>query len=245
MNYKNNAGIRERKRPAYRKPRYIPLEQRRQDIVNAAAEIFGEKGFHKAKIGDIAKRAGIAHGTVYRYFPNKQALAIEIIGSRGATGFLSSLRQDSLKEMELERLLKNIAEKYIGNLEQRLPIIRFQMAEALSSPVFGKHYYQGLLHRLFVEMDGVFNKYQKKGYLKKGNTFIYGHIFYGALFSFLYCQELLYGKEVSRIEVYKIIPEIIDVFLHGVASSEKSRINIRKRECGLECPPAVRQRRLG
>ena len=213
-----NSGPQKRKRPAYKKPRYIPLEQRRRDIVNAASEVFGEKGFHKATIEDIAIRAGIAHGTVYRYFPNKQALALEIIGSRGATGFLASIRHESLNDLSPEELLKTIAEKYFGNLEQRLPIIRFQMAEALSNPDVGKHYYRDLLHRLFTEMGGVFNKLKKKGSLKKGDTFIYGHIFYGMLFSFLYCQELLLGKEISKINVYKIIPEIIDVFLHGVAA---------------------------
>lgn len=218
MNDKNNADIHKRKRAAYRKPRYIPLEQRRQDIVDAASEVFGEKGFHKAKVEDIAIRAGVAHGTVYRYFSNKQALAMEIIGSRGATGFLASLRQDSLDELSPEELLKTVAEKYFGNLEQRLPIIRFQMAEALSSADFGRHYYRGLLHRLFTEMDGVFEKLVKKGYLKQGDTFIYAHIFYGMLFSFLYCQELLNGKEVTRIRYKQIIPVIIDVFLHGVAA---------------------------
>ena len=142
---------------------------------------------------------------------------MEIIGSRGATGFLASIRHESLNALSPEDLLKTIAEKYFGNLEQRLPIIRFQMAEALSNPDVGKHYYRDLLHRLFTEMGGVFNKLQKKGSLKKGDTFIYGHIFYGMLFSFLYCQELLLGKEITKIDVYKIIPEIIDVFLHGVA----------------------------
>jgi len=55
MNKKKDSGL-ERKRPAYKKRRYIPLEQRRQDIVNAASEVFGEKGFHNAKIEDIAIR---------------------------------------------------------------------------------------------------------------------------------------------------------------------------------------------
>lgn len=220
MNKKRDSGL-ERKRPAYKKRRYIPLEQRRQDIVNAASEVFGEKGFHNAKIEDIAIRAGIAHGTVYRYFPNKQALAMEIIGSRGATGFLASIRHESLNDLNPEELLKTIAEKYFGNLEQRLPIIRFQMAQALSDADFGRHYYRDLLHRLFTEMDGVFKKLMKKGSMKKGDPFLYGHIFYGILFSFLYCQELLLGKEISRIQFKEIIPEIIDVFLHGVAAAPK------------------------
>jgi TetR/AcrR family fatty acid metabolism transcriptional regulator len=41
--------------------------QKREAIVSAAIEIFAQKGFHNAKISDIAKRAKVADGTVYLY----------------------------------------------------------------------------------------------------------------------------------------------------------------------------------
>jgi len=207
-----------RKRAAYRKRRYVPEEQRRKDILEAALQVFGEKGYYKTKIEDIAVLAGVAHGTVYRYFPSKSALAMEIIGSRGATGFLETLGRDSLKEIRPAELLGLIAEKYYGNLNERLPLMRFQMAEAVSNPDLGRSYYRTLLHRLIAEIEEIVREYQRRGELKKGDPFLYGHIFYGLLFSLLYCQEMLFGKEVTRINVQEIIPRVVDIFLHGVAS---------------------------
>lgn len=45
--------------------------RRKQEIIDAALQVFGEKGYHAAKIEDIAAILGIGHGTFYRYFKNK------------------------------------------------------------------------------------------------------------------------------------------------------------------------------
>ncbi len=51
---------------------------RRNQILDAAAKVFAEKGFHPTTIKDIAVEAGIAHGTIYNYFENKPALLLGI-----------------------------------------------------------------------------------------------------------------------------------------------------------------------
>ena len=51
---------------------------RRNQILDAAAKVFAEKGFHSTTIKEIAAQAGIAHGTVYIYFENKIALLLAI-----------------------------------------------------------------------------------------------------------------------------------------------------------------------
>lgn len=43
-------------------------------IINAAINIFSEKGFEATRTKEIAERAGIAEGTIFRYFPNKNAI---------------------------------------------------------------------------------------------------------------------------------------------------------------------------
>ncbi|ORW40103.1 TetR/AcrR family transcriptional regulator [Mycobacterium paraense] len=48
--------------------------QRRDQIMGAAKEAFARKGFHATTIADIAKRAGLAYGSVYWYFDSKDEL---------------------------------------------------------------------------------------------------------------------------------------------------------------------------
>jgi TetR/AcrR family transcriptional regulator, fatty acid metabolism regulator protein len=47
---------------------------RRRQILAAAVKVFAEKGFHEARVGDIAEEAGIAYGLVYHYFASKEEL---------------------------------------------------------------------------------------------------------------------------------------------------------------------------
>ena len=46
----------------------------RNTILQAARAVFAEKGYADARMNDIAKRAGIAVGTIYLYFKNKEAM---------------------------------------------------------------------------------------------------------------------------------------------------------------------------
>jgi AcrR family transcriptional regulator len=50
-------------------------DRRRDEIIDAAAHVFGEKGYHAAGIADIAAHLGVGHGTFYRYFKSKLDIA--------------------------------------------------------------------------------------------------------------------------------------------------------------------------
>ncbi len=52
---------------------------KREDILAAAAKIFGSRGFYLANMADIAEEAGIGKGTVYEYFDSKSSLFIETL----------------------------------------------------------------------------------------------------------------------------------------------------------------------
>ncbi|RAS69836.1 TetR family transcriptional regulator [Lentzea atacamensis] len=54
-------------------------EQRRAQILAAAAAVFAGKGFHKARMDDVARAAGLGKGTVYWYFASKEELAISLV----------------------------------------------------------------------------------------------------------------------------------------------------------------------
>ncbi|UQA61795.1 TetR/AcrR family transcriptional regulator [Polyangium aurulentum] len=49
-------------------------DERRRALLRAARNVFGRKGFAAAKISEVAAQAGISHGLVYHYFPEKESL---------------------------------------------------------------------------------------------------------------------------------------------------------------------------
>lgn len=62
--------------PAYSR---LPRERRVADIMKAAREVFDAHGYEDASVAEIAERAGVVEGSVYRYFENKRALLVEVV----------------------------------------------------------------------------------------------------------------------------------------------------------------------
>ena len=48
-------------------------------LLRAAEEVFGERGYHGASVSEICRRAGVAHGTFYRYFANKEEVFLRLV----------------------------------------------------------------------------------------------------------------------------------------------------------------------
>ncbi|MCH9008941.1 TetR/AcrR family transcriptional regulator, partial [candidate division KSB1 bacterium] len=53
-------------------------DDKRVRILSAAVKVFAQKGFYNAKVADVAKNAGVADGTIYLYFKNKDDILISI-----------------------------------------------------------------------------------------------------------------------------------------------------------------------
>lgn len=80
------------------------FEDKRENILHAATDVFSKYGFHGAKMEDIAKEAQIGKGTIYGYFDSKETLFYEMI-KHGINEYEKGLN----KALDIE-----------GNLEGRL-----------------------------------------------------------------------------------------------------------------------------
>src|SRR3954462_15829791 len=60
----------------------VDKRDKRERILAAAERIFARHGFFAAKVSDVAKEAGVADGTIYLYFKNKDDLLISLFENR-------------------------------------------------------------------------------------------------------------------------------------------------------------------
>jgi AcrR family transcriptional regulator len=74
-------------------------------LLDAAAEEFGEKGFHEASVSSITRRAGVALGSFYTYFDSKDALFRALVGdmSEKVRTSARSALTDGMGALEIER----------------------------------------------------------------------------------------------------------------------------------------------
>jgi AcrR family transcriptional regulator len=85
-------------------------EERPQQILDAAFHEFGERGLAGARLDDIARRAGVAKGTIYLYFPNKEALFEEMVRSTLIEAItVAEEAQSAYENDSIESLIRKLA----------------------------------------------------------------------------------------------------------------------------------------
>src|SRR5579862_2141910 len=52
----------------------MAVEDKRRQILDAAVRVFADRGYDTARVGDVAREAGVAYGLVYHYFGSKEAV---------------------------------------------------------------------------------------------------------------------------------------------------------------------------
>src|SRR5690242_14539451 len=88
---------------------------RRKQILDAATQVFAEKGFHRATIKEIARVAGIADGTIYTYFTSKTEVLL---------GILHRLNESAQREQDLmPQSGQDLRAFFTAYLRQRMAVV--------------------------------------------------------------------------------------------------------------------------
>jgi AcrR family transcriptional regulator len=116
------------------------LEQRRQQILDAARRCFGRKGFHQTSMQDVFKESGLSAGAVYRYFKSKEDIvrAIGVENQGIVAGLLEEiLNRDTLPPLDeiIGRFAARV-ESLLGD-DGALRLAPAGWAEAMHNPALG------------------------------------------------------------------------------------------------------------
>jgi AcrR family transcriptional regulator len=81
---------------AAKEPKQARGKQRVAELIDAAAELFAEKGYEATTMTEIAQRAGAAIGSLYQFFPSKEALAEALFNRYAERAAASFARVEAL-----------------------------------------------------------------------------------------------------------------------------------------------------
>lgn len=88
-----------------------------QRILEAAVKVFAERGFHESTISQIAKEAGVADGTIYLYFKNKEDILVQFFNYKTRQVF--TLFREAVDAGEsAEGKLRNLIGRHLGEFQQ-------------------------------------------------------------------------------------------------------------------------------
>ncbi|OWV93827.1 transcriptional regulator [Rhizobium sp. R72] len=122
-------------------------EQRRAEILAAAFACFAERGFAATRMEDVAARAGIAKGTVYLHFPDKERLFIELV-SGIATPLLGEVggmvQNEAIPARAAVSMFYGLFKHQVLETERR-HLLRLILAEGPMFPVVTEFYYREII----------------------------------------------------------------------------------------------------
>jgi AcrR family transcriptional regulator len=137
------------RKPAKRAARAERSAARREAILAAALDEFSARGFAATRLDDVAQRAGIAKGTIYLYFRDKETLFQELIRSM-LTPLVGTIENLGKIDMPFGALAEHIADLFVREVYEtrRKDVIRLMIAEGGRFPNLAEFYYREVLSRI-------------------------------------------------------------------------------------------------
>ncbi|WP_026690593.1 TetR/AcrR family transcriptional regulator [Alteribacter aurantiacus] len=90
--------------------------QKFDQIINAAVKVIAENGYHHSQVSKIAREAGVADGTIYLYFKNKEDILISLFEEKMGN-FVHLIQERLATETSVEEKLKILIEMHLKQLE--------------------------------------------------------------------------------------------------------------------------------
>lgn len=144
-------------------------EERRAEILAAAFALFSERGFAATRIEDVAARAGIAKGTVYLHFPDKEALFISLASSIASPilGRLEAMAAaaDAVPARAILHGFFRLVDQEVLQTERR-HLLRLMLAEGPLFPVVTEFYHTNIIKRAMPLLRQVLEGAAKRGELR-------------------------------------------------------------------------------
>ena len=124
-------------------------QARRQAILDAALTVFAAQGFEAARLDDVAARAGVAKGTLYLYFKDKEALFEELV--RGAVTPImdevgAAVLAPNMQPAQIVAMFFALFQREVLGTRRKL-LLRLLIAEGPRFPAIANFYYREVVAR--------------------------------------------------------------------------------------------------
>jgi AcrR family transcriptional regulator len=198
------------------------LKDRRNQILDAAIEVFGNKGLDVATVDDIAEAAGISKGTIYLYFKSKSDIFDAILAERSTIPLVIELINSTKTpigsaDFPLQSFLEDVSDKFLSELEKMCPLFRLVVADAYRFPVQAEHVYNNLILKGNQMVAELLSAQSRAGKIRKlESPLITARILIGMLLIYVLSQEVLGGKKYTPIKREEWVKETVRIFLEGV-----------------------------
>ncbi len=193
-------------------------EDTRARILQAALKLFARKGYDGTTTKDLANSAKVAEGTLFRYFPNKKAILIEVATS-GWVEILTDLLTE-LSEMGSYKAISQVMLRRMLNMQENADLLRVCFIEAQNHSELKERIQSEVIGKMTDVAEAFFETAMSKGIYRQMNPKIVAQVFLGMFAIAGFSTETILDPESSPKAMQEMAEGIADIFLHGVLNKE-------------------------
>lgn len=195
---------------------------KRERILEAALKVFAERGFYNAKVSQVAREAGVADGTIYLYFDNKDNLLIELFEDR--MDYIIRRLNEELEREERSPLeqLRRLIRLHIDLALHDPDLAEFITVELRQSSKFVKEYENPQFVEYLRILRDMIEQGQRTGEIRPGlDSRLIVRAIFGALDEVLLTLTL--ASRTRSVAVHMAADQLADLLIDGMAAPENDR----------------------
>jgi TetR/AcrR family transcriptional regulator, fatty acid metabolism regulator protein len=188
-------------------------DDKKRRILQAAVKVFARKGYFAARVSEIARRAGVADGTIYLYFRSKEDILVRLFDEVMAE-HLDRTRRELAAVHGAHARLRVVAEHHLRVLGQNRDLAVVFQVELRQSTKFMERFTASWLQDYLALVAEIIQEGQRDRALRSGLPVkIATKAFFGAL------DEMVTSWILSKkdYDLAQLAAPVVDLFLHGAA----------------------------
>ncbi len=192
--------------------------QTRVRILDAAKRLFASQGFDGTTTRDLAQAAGVAEGTLFRHFPNKKAILIEI-ATQGWVEILTDLLTE-LSEMGSYKAVAQVMRRRMWNMHKNADLMRICFMEAQFHPDLRDRIQSEVIAKMTDVAEAFFQTAMDKGIYRRTDAKLVAKVFLGMFAIAGFSDNTLMEPNASPQQMQEMAEGLADIFLNGVLAKE-------------------------
>ena len=182
---------------------------KRNRILRAAIRIFSQKGFFNSKVSEVARASGVADGTIYLYFKNKDDLLISLFEEKMGE-VVAGVRQRITAGGDALAKLRIFIDNHMEILDREEGLIEVLQVELRQSKKFLKDYTPAKFFEYLEVISDILEEGKREGLIRPDlNVSVARRAIFGALdelcLTYVLSRNPKYHPSVSSGEVYRIL----------------------------------------
>jgi AcrR family transcriptional regulator len=196
---------------------------KQKKIILAAIESFSEKGYAATSTSEIAKKAGVAEGTIFRHYKTKKDLLVSIVSPMMTKLIGPFIVNDFNKVLDkkydrVEDFLRAIIENRREVLIKLLPVLKILLQEIPFQPELREQFIDLIAKKIFDRVSSIIEDYQEKGQLIEMPPISLARLAITSVLGFLFTRYVLFPNFEWEDEIET--ERTVQFIMHGLGKKE-------------------------